>query len=210
MKVQRVRFCRQCQELLPTRCSKCIVHPERKPRIVSIYDSPPILATGPCGCVKISCQYAGCKAKRFMWRRLKHDGTLAQHNHYCTQECARADIAQARTTRVTVTCSYKKCGVKFERKPSEVKGMRHAFHTPKCFYLHRVENRVDTRRPVDDDSIGMMMCLGRCRSVTDHNTPKKGAASCRACGTPRPQDTAAIGKTDTQDLSAKTRSLSAA
>lgn len=186
-KVQHIRFCKQCRELLPTKCAKCIVHPERKPRVVAIYDAPRILATGPCGCVKIICQFEKCARKRFMWRRLKADGSLAQHNHYCTPNCARDDIAAARTTRVTVTCAYAPCSKKFERKACEVKNMRCACCSPACGYLQRkVETAKKREAAKKDDGALLLQCAGKCRGeITDHLALSRSQAKCVPCGAPR-------------------------
>ncbi len=56
MKVQRVRWCSQCESLLPLKCTKCLSHPERTPKQVELFDLPEILETGPCGCVRFACQ----------------------------------------------------------------------------------------------------------------------------------------------------------
>lgn len=185
-KIQHIRFCKQCRELLPTKCAKCIVHPERKPRVVAIYDSPPILATGPCGCVKIACQFEKCSRKRFMWRRLKADGSLAQHNHYCTPDCARDDIASARTTRVMVTCAYVPCSKKKERKACEVKNMRSMCCSPACGYLQRKVETAAKRKAAlsaknGTDGRSLMWCEN-CDDATDHMEVSRSTARCVKCG----------------------------
>ncbi len=181
-KVQHIRFCKQCRELLPTKCEKCLVHPERRPRIVSIYDAPPILATGPCGCVKLACQLEKCTRKRFMWRRLKADESLAQHNHYCTAQCGRDDIAAARNTRVMVTCAYKPCSKQKERKACEVKNMRSMCCSPECGYLQRKVETAKRRAAAVADKRGTFVWCEKCKDATDHADISKTMARCTKCG----------------------------
>ena len=65
-KVQRIRSCVQCGDLLALKCKTCLKHPDRKPRVVELYDWPQVLKTAECGCcIQFQCQLPGCTKTRW-------------------------------------------------------------------------------------------------------------------------------------------------
>lgn len=182
MKVQRIRFCVQCEEALPRRCAKCVKHPDRRPRVVELFGVPAVLATNECGCVKIRCQRPGCL--RTMWRHPLADGTLARRNHFCSPACGRAVTAAAkRAARVAAPCSCG-CGRQVVRPASNMRAQR-AYYSQRCHYLHRAALLAQARRRAAeaDDAVQAYACYSpRCRgAVTDHTKLPGGAYACVRC-----------------------------
>lgn len=182
IKVQLVRFCVQCEDILPRRCTKCIIHPSRKPRVVELFGVPPVLSTNTCGCVKIVCQRGGCG--RTMWRHPSADGTLGRKNHFCSPECVRIVTAAAkRAARVSSLCS---CGCRrlVVRAASNMRA-KQVYFGQKCHFLHRIALKAEARRAEanGDDSIQAFCCESpRCRgAVTDHAKLTGGLYDCVRC-----------------------------
>lgn len=176
IKIQHVRFCRSCQELLPVKCTKCIAHPERKPRVVEIIGTPKILATAPCNCVKLQCQRDKCAGT--MWRQLKADGSLPTKNHFCSGFCQNMVTAAARKTKTTITCSFVLCRKPVEKHLSALKVIQRAFCSQKCHYFQRIREKMIKRRETDD--IQVLSCE-KCREVRDHKKVASGLYACTRC-----------------------------
>lgn len=182
LKIQHVRFCRQCRELLPTKCVKCVAHPERKPRVVALYGAPPIIGTAPCGCVKVKCQRAACGMDA--WKKLKKTGQLPERNLYCSKQCHLLDINVAR--RVVAPMPCQECGVMAQRPPSAL--------SPKVFFCSRQcrwvserkrnaavyaqRRKLDEMRKLSEQGIdgrALYYCT-KCKDVTDHIQIRKKVA----------------------------------
>ena len=141
IKIQKIHECRQCGDLLPLKCLKCLAHPDRKPRIVELYGLPPILETGPCGCVRIACEREGCA--RSVWRRVYQ---VAKHpSRFCGDSCARIFQAARRNTQQEVTCANPGCErgadgtrKRFKVKVCRLRGGRQVCCCPACMYAYRI------------------------------------------------------------------------
>lgn len=181
MKIQRICWCVQCEEILPRKCSKCVRHPDRKPRIVELYGVPPVLDTNACGCVLLRCQRDGCI--KTMWRHPRADGTLGYKNHFCSPECVRIVTAAARVAkRITAECS---CGCKRTvTRPASNMRAKQVYFSQLCHFRHRVELKSAARRAVGDPAdIQSVSCYSpRCRgAITDHKKLPTGLYACVRC-----------------------------
>lgn len=202
IKVQRIAYCTQCECLLPKRCTKCVAHPDRKPRIVEIYDAPKILKTNECGCVGFRCQRVECMNTRLVWRHPRADGTLGFKNHFCSPECVRIVTAAARKAkRITETCS---CGCgRTVTRPASCMRAKHTYFSQLCHFRHRTQlaaERKEARRLLEAKLAALearratLECLGRCGNglLTEHLTEPGGKARCRGCGAVRAVGTSSI------------------
>ncbi len=179
MKVQRICWCLNCEEMLPKHCSKCIIHPDRKPRVVELYGVPPVISTNACGCVLLRCQRDTCL--KTMWRHPRADGTLGHKNHFCSPECVRIITAAAKVDkRVTVVCSDG-CGRLVTRPASNMRA-KHAYFSPLCHYRHRIQMKSDARR-VGPREVQTFACASKdCRgAVVDHQRLPTGLYECVRC-----------------------------
>lgn len=180
MKIQRVRWCVQCECMLAKRCLQCVKHPGRKPRVVEIFDAPPVIATNECGCVKIRCQRPGCLST--MWRHPRADGTLGNKNHFHSPACVRVVTAQAKVAkRVTVPCSDG-CGRTVTRPTSNMKA-KNVFFSQLCHFRWRVAAQAQARRAKDGADVQGFVCYGEeCRgAVVDHVRLPNGRYACVRC-----------------------------
>lgn len=206
-KVQRIRSCVQCGEMLSLKCKACVKHPERKARVLEFYDWPGILKTAECGCcIKIACQGAGCV--QTVWRNSKHNrgGKSISKAFYCSVTCSARSMAAARCTRQTVPCAY--CTKPVVKKSYALKTWTQSFCNNSCYFLFRAKAKHDAAevKKVEPVDVGMLQCQGPCKDITEHDTPsEKRPAKCRACGTERRHDTGAIGREETFALLYATR-----
>lgn len=190
-KIQRIRSCVQCGDVLGLKCMACVKHPNRKPKIVEVYDWPTILETCPSGdCLKISCQRPGCVGT--MWRSRSHTRgrKMKYETMYCSRECNIAALAKARDTRVTVPCGWHACNAKVQRKASTLKTFKRAFCRPDHYFLTLRREAHDAREgkrlaEKGDDGRSLMECEGKCSDVTDHIQAGRSLAKCVPCGTVR-------------------------
>jgi hypothetical protein len=182
---QVVCFCIQCEEKLPDLCAKCLKHPDRKPRVVEIYDAPTILKTNECGCVGFKCARKVCTNPKLVWRHPKADGTLGYKNHFCSPECVRAETAEAKKAkRVTMPCSCP-CRRPITRPASMMKAKR-VYFSPKCHIEDRVRLKAEARRrEMDDGAVQAVACYSPrcCGAVTDHTRLPNGLYNCVRCNT---------------------------
>ena len=186
---QKIHFCSQCGDTLPLRCVKCIRHPERKPRVVELFDAPPILRTGPCGCILIQCQRQGCKETR--WCRLKADGTFELKNYYCSKYCGGQVTGEARKTRQILPCSYPGCTKKVEKHVSSIVRTKRIYCGQSHHYAHRTIMKLERKaaekhRKAMLEKVVLLSCRGKCRNeVTTHTEMVGGMASCQICNNVR-------------------------
>ncbi len=186
-KIQRIRSCVQCGDVLALKCAACTKHPERKPRVLEIYDWPPILKTAECGCcIQISCQAEGCT--RRMWRNVKHNkaSMAASKRSFCSIACAARSMAMARCTRQTVPCDW--CKKPVTKKSYALKTWKKSFCNQTCYFLRRAKDahaiKEAERNAPDAGNIGLLHCV-KCNDVTEHLTPKNKPAMCKTCQTTR-------------------------
>lgn len=180
MKIQLIRWCRQCECLLPRRCLACIKHPERKPRVVELYGMPPILYRNSCGCVGFKCQRVGCLQIAYFHPRA--DGTLGKKNRFCSPACVRADTAAAKVAkRVTTPCADG-CGRLVSRPASDMKA-KHSYFSQFCHYRHRVQMKATARRANVSLDVQAKVCYGKaCRGeITDHKRLPNNVLACVRC-----------------------------
>lgn len=201
-KVQKIRSCQQCGDLLALKCSKCIRCPDRTPRIVELYDWPTIIQTGPCGCLLIACQAAGCK--NTMWRRTSSKNKAGKNrclHCFCSKTCSAKTLAAQRTTRVTVPCAY--CQKAVVKSSYAAKTFVRAFCNQTCYFLFRQREahnlseeacrlkergRSQARRraqleanaaaraaqKAEDNPTQQLVYCAQCRNVTEHRLAWKG------------------------------------
>ena len=184
MKVCRVRWCVQCEEILSKKCVRCIKHPDRKPRIVELIGTVNIIETGPCGCVRFSCQRVGCP--KTMWRHLRLSGktSYAVRNHFCSTSCCAATTADKKRLARPMICAYPPCGRVRLVQRSELKGKTRIFCSGKCFHINKLlENEQRRRLNKDEMAVQAYVCNSpRCRgAVTDHTRLQDGQYDCVRC-----------------------------
>lgn len=185
LKIQHVRVCQQCRDVLPVKCEKCVKHPERKPRVVEIFDAPEILETLKCGCVGFKCQRPDCP--KMVYRKLKRDGTLELHNHFCSRSCNSFMTASSKPSNaVSLPCSNG-CGTVVKRPPSKVKLARFIYCGRGCKYEHRIkinhERRELIKRAIESGAVQNLECWGKCPkgSITKHTKDGRDYV-CPKCG----------------------------
>lgn len=181
-KHQTIRWCTQCEEQLPTRCAKCIKHPDRKPRVVEIFDAPTIIKTNECGCVGFKCQRNKCTAPGLVWRHPRADGTLGYKNHFCSPNCVRLVTAAARVAkRVTLPCSCG-CGKMLTRPASNMRS-KYIYFSQKHHYDHRVQLKAAFRRETIPEDVQAFVCTSKtCRGeIIDHTRVRAGVYKCVRC-----------------------------
>lgn len=198
IRVQRIRWCTQCECMLPKRCAKCVAHPDRKPRMVEIFGAPQVLATNECGCVKIRCQRPGCQAT--MWRHPRADGTLGYRNHFHEPQCVRFVTAAAKKAKQVAYVCACGCGRGGMRTMSDMRA-KYTYFSHLCQYKHRTTLRLEREEAarvaavaaaIEDAQRADLWCL-KCKSVKEH---LRGV--CKACGTFR---TAPTGCMEARELS---------
>lgn len=178
-KVQYIRSCVQCGDILSKKCGGCTKHPNRKPRITEIYDWPPILATGPCGCIQIKCQRAACG--NLAWRSRGHQSIMSRFKSaFCSRKCNSIANFENRKNRLTVKCAWHLCDTKIERKCSILKTFKHSYCRKDHYYLARKKMAYDiTERQTVSRSL---YYCSKCRDVTEQMNEAK-RLRCLTCNT---------------------------
>lgn len=202
MKFQRIRYCDQCEELLPKVCTKCVKHPDRRPRMVELFGMPPVLSIGPCGCVKIGCQRTGCAIT--VWRVPRADGSLGLKNQFCSKSCnALVTAERKKAKRITATCSDG-CGRTVTRPASNMRA-KYVYFSQVCHFKHRTvlaaEKRIAAAQANKDTDRGLLECL-KCKDIKEHLTPEARQAICLTCGTKRDQRITATTASETLSIRA--------
>lgn len=171
-KIQKIRSCEQCGDVLSLKCKSCVSHPERVPRVVEYYDWPQILQTGHCGCIQIRCQSEGCV--NTMWRDPKHYGAAGKatsKRFFCSIGCSGRSMALARITRQEVPCAY--CTKKVVKKSYALKIWKQSFCNNTCYFLFRAKNKHEERENKvaeknGSDGSALYYC-SVCRDVTNQS-----------------------------------------
>lgn len=185
-KVQRIRSCTQCGTVLSLKCKACISHPDRKPRVIEVYDWPPILATCPSGqCVQIQCQLPGCTGT--MWRNRTHTrgGKMRSQAMYHTKACNMKALAAARDTRTFVNCGWRECKTKVLRTQSQLKTLKSAYCRQDHYFLEMRASIHDAKEAKllikeGTDGRSLLECL-KCRDITDHEKTGRYFSKCLKC-----------------------------
>lgn len=197
LKIQRVRFCRTCHESLPQKCSKCLLHPDRKPTTLVYYSWPPIVEICPCkGGIKVRCQRPGCEnITPWRWRANAREKMSRSANVYCSKQCNLMVIAaERRSTRATYPCAH--CGKSKEIKLSEAKSRAFVFCHRECYRLWQIgknsREMADLRKLKEGlDGRSLLQCRGKCTKgrgigdITEHQDITKYKAKCLTCGVER-------------------------
>lgn len=189
-KVQRIRSCVQCGDVLSLKCKGCVKHPDRKPRVIEYYDWPEILKTAECGCcIYIQCQFPGCG--KCVWRNKSHnrEGRAISKAFFCSTTCSGRTIGLARVNRREVPCAY--CAKKVMKKACELKTWKHAFCNRTCYFLFKAKQTHDQKQIAEKlykslNDLSMLQCQGKCRGqVTEHSKTSKNTSACKTCNTVR-------------------------
>lgn len=193
-KVQKIRSCVQCGSVLNKKCKACLAHPERKPQVVTLYDWPPILEHGPCGCcVRIACQLSGC-TNDWVWRHVKRkNGKATAKNFYCTVlHRNRAQAGAQRLPKVETTCAYKLCGKTILKDPWKIKQTAESYCHATCQLLERSRRANEAKIAAkavseEPDPTSLLECLNGCQGndgdkITEHEEISKGRYRCVNCG----------------------------
>lgn len=210
-RVQKVRSCVQCGDVLALKCGACAKHPERRPRVLEVYDWPEVLKTAECGCcIKIRCQLEGCT--QTMWRNIKHNraGKAASRGSFCSIRCSARSMAAARVTRETVPCDW--CARPVVKKSYALKTWKKSYCNRTCYFLRRAKDQhgaAEAKRLAakEDSKLAMLECRGRCRTVTEHTTTGASSAMCRACGTARTTRTSSMDCSETMSVARATKTV---
>lgn len=184
LKIQYVRFCQTCKTQLGLNCRACVRHPERKPKVLTYYEIPPILEVCPCRAgVRIACQRLGCT--KTSWHHIKHQkaGKIAAKNLFCSRQCALAHIVAARlATRIKAPCGY--CHKIIERPPGEVKNFKAIYCHREHYTLARI--KATHLEQECEDGKSLLQCRGKCNGiVTEHHAKGNKYTTCVICGAVR-------------------------
>lgn len=179
---RRVLFCVQCEEPLPSKCAKCVKHPNRKPKYVELFGTPEIFARSACGCIQIRCQRPGCF--KLPWKR--ESDTERFKNLFCSRSCTGIVTAAAKVAkRVMLPCS---CGCgRIISRPASNMLRKHVYFSQKCHYSHRMRLASQERRSIDRSLFQALCCDSeRCRgAVRDHKKLSVGLYACTYCNARR-------------------------
>lgn len=191
LRIQHIRFCKQCRELLPPKCGKCLSHPERKPRVVALYGAPPILGTAPCGCVKVRCQRTECG--KDAWKKLKRTGQLPERNLYCSPLCHVKDVNKLRQSSKPMACQ--ECG-DMARRPASALVPGIFFCSPACRWINYRKKKHEAGIAAKETKAGLdgraLYFCSKCNDVKEHHAiPKSTRLRCLSCAT-----TVTAGKMD--------------
>ena len=156
IKIVRVRFCDQCGDPLAKKCKNCLKHPERKLKVVELYDFPTPLKVAECGCcILLQCQRPGCS--NTFWRYIKLRGKEKKsraRNFVCGTTCAAAVANSCKAQKVAVSCSY--CGKVKQIQPSVFKLRRHFFCSSEHHYLWQQKQSAEAIK--QDERRAMVEC----------------------------------------------------
>ncbi len=187
-KVQRIRSCIQCGDVLSQKCGACVKHPDRVPRVVEYHNWPPILKVAECGCcVQVACQNPTCSVK--VWRTKKQSATGLSRSAtlFCSKRCNAVTQNAARDTRVLVPCGWHECRKKIPRRASLLRTFKNAYCRPDHYYLAEAKKRHDAkeaaRQTLDGGDVQTLACYGACKgALTDHKRLPNGQYQCPGCG----------------------------
>lgn len=222
-KIQKIRSCVQCGTILGHKCKSCVSHPDRKPKIIELYDWPKILETCPSGdCIKIQCQRDGCHGT--MWRSLTHTkgGKMRSESMYCSRRCNCLVLAREKDSRVEVPCGW--CSSPVLRKRSQIKTFKAAYCRPDHYFLAIRKNKHEEKETeiAMEENLALMECRGSCRDITEHRMaleatvpggkrPNHGSFTaryrCLACGTSRDGKTIAVSAREAMAMRLATRAV---
>lgn len=193
-KVQRIRSCVTCGDVLALKCKACIKHPNRRLRILDFYDWPPIIKTAECGCcIQFRCQAEGCPKTR--WAYTKHDrgGKAVAQKFFCSISCSALTLAKSRTMRQMVPCAWDQKLV--EKKSFAIKTWKQSFCNRSCYFLWRAKEKHETKERAKlvekaleniQSKKMVLQCNGKCNgSATNHIWLSKSEAQCQVCKTTR-------------------------
>lgn len=195
-KVQRIRSCVQCGDVLSLKCSSCAKHPHRTPRIVSYYDWPPIIKTCEAGDhILIRCQFTGCTAEPF-WRLTNkgRGGRNVYSRCFCSTSCFnRASKTKGRE----VPCGH--CRKSVFKKLFSLTTWQASYCNNTCYFLARAKakhgrmeaERLKRRECEEAEELRSLLHCTRCNDVIEHETigKRNESARCRTCATVRSNST---------------------
>lgn len=212
LRFQKIRACVQCEEILSLKCERCLKHPDRKPRVIELYEWPPILRVGPCGCLLIACQAPGCRNTKWRYPRLhSKEGKAVSQTFCCSPKCAAKVAASTLKTSIEVACACG-CGKKFTKQPAVLKLRRHVYFSQEHHYKHVRRMNFETKQKkliiAEKDNLALLECWGGCREITEHT--RRGEISkgnvrheCNVCHFIRNAHSSPINQSDTVTLGRK-------
>lgn len=186
LKVQRVRACVQCGDVLSKKCDKCKKHPTRQPRIIELYDFPAPLKVAECGCcILLRCQRPGCHVT--FWRSTKNNAVKGKSRHatfVCSGRCRSITANAGRKTSILLPCGW--CEKPVSRQPAQIPLKRIVFCKPVCWYLYRTReaarrNAIKREPSLLDPAAADLQCEGKCRAITEHVEIAPNRYRCRTC-----------------------------
>ena len=187
-KVQKIRFCTQCREILPLKCVKCVHHPERRPTVQELFDWPPILQTRDCGCVQFACQRPGCQ--KTLWRHVptRGQGGKAKFAHqFCSLKCSAMVTNSAKNKQQKVPCVN--CGTIITRHAFALRQRRFSACSHACRNIYQARLRhAEKERAEESRQRGATLAARlqsfwceRCRAVTDQLPVSYNKLECTVC-----------------------------
>lgn len=183
-KVQRIRSCVQCGDVLGLKCKSCLKHPDRKPVVVEFFDWPEILKVAECGCcILIACQAPGCVNR--MWRHRKHErgGLTSSRSFICSPKCGGKLLHITRSKRQQVPCAY--CSKLVTKKQFTLKSWVRSFCNNSCYFLFRAKAKHEAQQAAKaKDAARALLWCEKCKDVTEHDSPNIGSAKCLPCARP--------------------------
>ena len=212
-KIQKIRSCEQCGDLLAKKCARCVKHPERVPRVITYYQWPKILAVCPCTCsVLIQCQRPDCTKTRWVNKTHSREGLSKSENLYCSRQCNLMRLAAEKTKELIEVACFCGCSLKVKRKPSALSPMTFARPDHYFAWLRRTQfNRKQVAeasakeaKAIEDRKIDQA-CEGRCGKITTHllasSRLSENRAACLICGHSRAVNSKSVSGADAFSLS---------
>lgn len=187
-RVQKIRSCVQCGDVLSQRCTSCVKHPDRVPRIVEFHDWPTILKVAECGCcVQVACQNPSCDVKVWRTKRFSSTGLSRSATLFCSKRCNVVTQNAARDTRISVPCGW--CAKPVRRRSAMLKTFKNVYCRPDHYYLAEAKKRHAAKEAIAFEKSGtdgraLLQC-GKCKDVTEHSEVNANNAQCESCSTVR-------------------------
>lgn len=171
LKVQKIRSCVQCGDVLAKKCDRCKAHSNRKPRVIEYYDWPEILAISPCGCIKIACQLPGCHATMWRLKSKNRGGMSISKNFFCSVAHTSKFVASQRDKRQTVPCAY--CGKLVVKKAFALKTWKESYCNQTCHFLQRAKRKHEAREASAKIQVMVCYCPAHRGEIVEQ-TPVRG------------------------------------
>ncbi len=180
-RVQKIRSCQQCGDVLAQKCGKCLKHPDRAPKVVEYFEWPKILKTCECACsVLVNCQNPACNKP--VWRFCKNSksGLSRSQNLFCSRACSCRAQNRARNFQTPVPCGW--CKKLVARTRYDVKTFKAAYCCRAHYFLARKKREHEEKEihKAQEETRALLFCK-TCRDVTEHDAANSKMPACQTC-----------------------------